>query len=115
MRVLVIGVCVLAAAPAVSATIDPWHMAVQQGKDVGTANGFIEVLAAFIDSYRDIAGPQPAYSSATIPYAFGLALYALAIAALVPRLKRYPSWAALAMSRMRWTMARKPLDRCDDR
>lgn len=111
MRFLLIGLLFFAASPAVSATINPWNPDLPLDHSIVEMSGYLDVLAAFLDSYRDVGGPaQPAYP-VVLSQSLGLSVYALAIAALLPRRKRYPAWAAEAISRIRWTMARRPFDR----
>ena len=83
--------------------------------DLLEMQSFLEILSAYIDSYRD--GPGTASSPYVLMaiYVVGITTYAVGISTLLPRRKRYPLWAARAMSRIRWTMARSPFERWDDR
>ena len=102
----------LAASPIGASTIElPFQMPPSE------AATYIEVMEAHLQSYRDAPTTSHKAYAVAVSHSLALAFYALFIAMVLPRARRwrYPAWAAAAMSRMRWTMARNPLDRWDER
>lgn len=105
----------LTAPSATAATVPVWAL--------GTASDplpdkvdIASKLLAHAEVYRDLPGLPPQ----DLPLVFGhvglLCAYALVVAATLPRSRRaYAARAAVAMSRMRATIARKPLERWEER
>ena len=79
------------------------------------ATTYFEVMEAHLQSYRNPPRPSQTAYGVAVSHSIVLVLYALFIAMILPRARHYPAWAAAAISRMRWTMARNPFDRWDER
>ena len=103
--------------PASAATVAPWVETFMPGSTGEMLHPYDDVLAAKTVSYRDAPGSPPLFVPGLLLHILALGTYAFSIATALPgsRSNRYAAWAAAAMSRTRWTMARKPFERCDDR
>ncbi len=87
-----------------------------QAPSASAGSYFQDVLSTQHLAYRQMDGPDlPSYPVMAV-YVVLIIIYARMIASRLPGRRgwRYAA-AAVATSRMRWTMARKPFERCDDR
>ncbi len=115
MRSVFFLVVLLHATPGFSATVAPFLPTDVAPDGVITADSYVEVLSALLSSYRDISGPAPIPLPTTFSHGMALVAYGAIFAWLLPRRRRYAARAAVAMSRIRCTMARRPFDRWEDR
>lgn len=108
----------LSAAPwfCVAGTLDPYEgVPAVRPSFVVQPGVTVDALEVMTDSYRAIPGPAPWNGALVLLHCLGLLLATGVAVRLLPPPRRHAVWAAAAMSRMRWTMARSPFERCDDR
>lgn len=105
----------LAASPVIAATVTRGPETWPASSQVGTPF-YAQILSSQGQAYRDTPGPVAAFVLGVVGYVLLIALYAGCIVRVVPGRRgwRY-AWAAVATSRMRWTMARNPFDRWAER